>query len=139
MPSCNFFSICRDLSISQLCASEFSLFCRLHRSMFSDQEENRSLSFANTALLIRCLTKKLPTHLFRMPGKADFYEILHALMRSLSLAPSHSECVLVHPERQIFWDLKTEQTLEETMKKKMEGRPRDSLRSRGWRRSAAEW
>ena len=79
----------------------------IEQYLTDQQQENLSISSANTATLIRCLTKKLPAHLFRMPSKANFYEILHALMKALlhpfPVSPSHCDCVLAHSERQILW------------------------------------
>jgi len=112
----------------------FQCFLDFIEQYLLDQQENLSISSANTLHLVRCLIKKLPSHLFRSPLRANIYEIFQALIKDLfphvrlpSSTPMQNDSIAFHPEWHVIWDLANHSSLDEAIKKKWQGRPQEIL------------
>lgn len=100
-----------------------------------DQQENKTVSSANTHSLIRCAMRKLPSSLFK--GGFDLYQILQSLVKALfpclpflmsSPVKSYfSDSLAFHPEWHVIWDASQKQSLEELVQEKLLERPSELL------------
>ena len=98
-----------------------------------DQMENRSVSSANSASLVRCLMRNLPLNFFKNPLTVDLYEILRASFKAMFSQTSPSCSVAFRSEWHLVWNANSAVSLEEEIKKKMEGRPPELLVAiKGW-------
>lgn len=70
-----------------------------------DQLENRAVSSANSAALIRCLFRMLPDHCFQNPFQIDPYELLCSFTQA-AFPRSLFNSVLFHPEWHLILDEK---------------------------------
>jgi len=116
-----------------LCGSE-DLLCFIPRryqpfldfadQYFRDQHENRAVSSANSASLIRCMWKELSPSILDQRGRVNFYEVFTQLTRALFpvVKPGDASAIL-HPEWQV--GIGGGSTLEEVIQKK--GRPPEIL------------
>lgn len=105
----------------------FQLLREFADQYFADQEENRTLSSADSAELVRFLLRKLPPQfLYRKP---TLYDILSAITKALFpqcpfSAPGEIHPVVLHPE----WHVpSSEDYFEEAFQKKMTEGPHEIL------------
>lgn len=100
-----------------------------------DQQENKTVSSANTASLVRCAMRKLPLFLFQ--NKIDLYAILQHLIQALfptlpSLLSSKvgsyfPDSLAFHPEWHLVWDVKKGKTLDEIIQQKWNEKAQEVL------------
>lgn len=97
-----------------------------------DQQENRSVSLANGASLVRCLLRMLPQNLFKTVF-IDFYEIFKAFfkalfphVRFLFLDPYLRDALIFHPEWHLLWKVDS-CSLEEETQKMIQNQPKEIL------------
>lgn len=112
----------------------FQCFLDFIEQYLVDQQENLSVSSANTPHLVRCLMKKLPSSLFRSPNRANIYEIFQALIKDLFphvripiSNPLQNDSVAFHPEWHVIWELGHHKSLDDAIQKKWQGKPQEIL------------
>jgi hypothetical protein len=80
-----------------------------------DQQENRPVSFASGAALVRCLMGSLPNPLFK---NVDLYEILKGAFKAMFphiRAANLSDAIVFHTERHLVWNAGGSTTFDEEM------------------------
>jgi hypothetical protein len=97
---------------------------------FTDQEENRPVSSADTTELIRCLMSKLPIHFLNR--KPILYEILHEWMKAIFPhcpfdLPGEIHPVVLHQEWHIVSRSPNDDDLQEAFQKKISEGPPEIL------------